>query len=126
MVSSVIRFPSGLGYWRKISAGFSPLNDSLLLAQRYLLAVLLGRPHASQMNFFLKNQATLDDQDLLDEGKHRGITLLPNGRNGVDWTPYWHALNFYALMSEALGDQVVMSDRLYLHPNVALDFPALN
>jgi hypothetical protein len=64
----------GFGYWRKFwwqieppSAWLGPLNDCLLLTQRYHLTVLLSRPYAAQPNFFLQDQAAFDHQDLLDD-----------------------------------------------------------
>jgi hypothetical protein len=95
----------------------------LLLTQRYDLAVPLSRPHAPQMDFFLQNQSSFDDEDLLDNGNHRCVALLSDKRrDDVDWSGDCDALNVDPVVSKGLVNQVVMTDGADIYPDVPLDF----
>jgi hypothetical protein len=135
MVSAMRLFLYGLGfrYRHKFGArspfslaGFSALDDSSLFTQRHGFPVPLGRPHASQTDLFLQDQPTLDDEDLLDHGDDRGVAVFSNGWNSLNWPADRDTLDFDALAGKRLINQVVMTIRMDMHPNPALNLSALN
>ena len=63
------------------------------------------------MDFLLENQPALDDDDLLHDGDHRGVALLPGRRCGIDHPADRHPLDLDALMGEFLVDQVIVAGR---------------
>ena len=98
----------------------------MLLTQRDRFAVPLGGPDTSQTELFLENQATLDAEDLLDNGDDRYVALLSNRRGGVYRLADGRTLDFNGLASKSFVDEVVMSDRLDMDANISLDFPPFN
>jgi hypothetical protein len=134
MVSAMRLFPNGLMFWnrygfgarRLLLAGFNTFNDSVLSTQRHGFAVPLSRLHTAQTKFFLQDQSTLDDEDLLNNGDDCRVALFPKRWNGLDWTADRDTLDLDLLVSKRLVYQLVMTICTDMHPNGPLDPATLN
>jgi hypothetical protein len=86
----------------------------------------LGRPHASQTDLFLQDEATLDNEDFLDNRDDRGVAFLSDGWGRINGSADRNTLDFNPLMSQRLINQLVTSNRMEMHPNVPFNLSALN
>ena len=98
------------------------IDRRFLCAQRHRLAVTPCHLDAREANFLLEDQPSLDDQNLLHDGDHRGVAFLAVRWRDIDHPADGHPFDLDALVGELFVDQTVLAGRADLKP----DAPSLH
>ena len=77
------------------------------------------------MDFFLQDESSFDNQDLLDHGNHRCVALLSDRRHGIHLPADRDVFNLDPLPSEVFVYHLLMTDGVDVHPHIPLHLPAI-